>query len=262
MTNMRVLTVSIALALALTACGDDATNSPDATAPDAAMPDGTTPDTSEPDTATPDTATPDTATPDTATPDTATPDTATPDTTEPEVSEQTCGCAGGSSCLQAKTAQGCITAAANCGGGTRVDACSADNVMASCDRDSSTLVYYFARIAGWLQGAIDSCARNPTPGELTISAIPEGVGAVCSCQRTEAACVQAYGAICDTLVCDTGDGKQASACKDTNQLPGRCVTQDGQRELVFYSPGANAETAETSCIGASVTGYYWFPPGL
>lgn len=268
---MRALTLSLAFALALTACGDDAEKGNDATTADTSTPDTTSPDSAEPDsatpdTATPDTATPDTATPDTATPDTATPDTSTPDTTEPEVSEETCGCAGGATCLQAKTAQACTAVATSCSGGGlgRVDACSQEDIMASCERDTTIIIRYFARIEGWLQGAIDDCAGSPITeaGVLTVAEIPAGEGEICSCQRTEAACVQAYGAICTTLACDATDGKQAAPCKEGNRVPGRCVTQDGQRELVFYSPGANAETAESSCLGASATEYYWFPPGL
>jgi len=258
---MRSFHLSIAFVLVIAACGDDADPATDTTTDTAttetAPPDGTTQAETSEDTATPDTV-------EASDPDTTTPDTNTPDTTAPEVSDETCGCGGGASCLQAKTAQACITLSASCGGGglARVDECSADDVMASCERDETINIHYFARIAGWLADAIDECDGGPitTAGTLTVAQIPAGVGDLCSCQRTAAACVQAHGAICDTLACDAG--VQTSACTDTDRIPGRCVTKDGQRELVFYSPGATAETAESSCLGASATEYYWFPPGL
>ena len=89
--------------------------------------------------------------------------------------------------------------------------------------------------------------------------IPEGVGEVCSCQRTAFTCVQTYGTACANFASE--DGLQASACATEDRLPGRCVTRDGQRELVISSP-ASLDDAELSCHGASATDYYWIPDGL
>ncbi len=182
-----------------------------------------------------------------------------------EVTEETCGCAGGSSCLQAKNADACVLLAATCTGGMqRVDACDVEEAEASCERDGTIHYHYWARIKGWLQGAKEACAEsigNPA-GTFTVAAIPAGVGAPCACQRSAAACTQTYGDACATLTCEAPEGLQNTLCPSANRLAPRCVTRDGQRELVFYAPAATLENAELSCNGASVVAYYWFPDGL
>ena len=184
----------------------------------------------------------------------------------PETVEATCGCEGGASCLQARTGAACATLAVNCGAGDlkRFDACDLDEVMASCTRTTTIQYHYWARIDGWLRKAKDECASTIVgAGTFEVAEIPAGVGAVCSCRRTAASCVQTYGELCSALTCDAAEGVQASVCDDTGAITaGRCVTRDGQRELVFYAAAVTAQQAETTCHGASAFEYYWFPDGL
>jgi len=258
------LSVAALSVVALGACGDDATGpgdtadttTPDTSSPDTGEPDATTQDTSSPDTSSPDTSSPDTSSPDTSEPDTSTPDTSGPETTE------SCACGSSGSCLEANNAEGCPTLLASCGGGLeRLDACPSDDLWATCERSSTTSHLYYMRIEDWLADAAEACASTLTgvAGTFTMTPVGEPSGDVCSCQRSASACVQAYGAVCDTITCDAGI--ELTPCATDNIVPGRCVTRDGNRELIFYAP-ASEEMAETSCIVASGSEYYWYPFGL
>lgn len=284
----RLLLAFTASSLSLTAaaCGDDATQpadttasdttTPDTAAEDTATPDGDNPDTMSDDTASSDTmsedaanldtmsddvtvadtANPDTMSDDTTTPDTMSDDTSTTDTgAEDTAAPSRCACEGGASCIEANAPDGCPLVTSTCTGGLSIaDSCDESDAMAVCVRSATTRVWDYAQTSGWLASAASAC----DDGTFTVTAIPEGVGDVCSCQRSAGACVQTYGDACDSLSCDAG--VQAAACSDTGRRPERCVTRDGQREFVFYaSAGISATQAETICLGASANVLYWYP---
>ncbi|MFO0749339.1 MAG: hypothetical protein U1F43_27285 [Myxococcota bacterium] len=261
-----------ALGLGVGACGDDAggsdagadTTIAETTVADTIAVDDATGDTTVADTTVVDTTVADTTVADTTVADTTVADTTVADGADPAAG--TCGCGSTSSCLQATTAEACATLTSTCGGGglARVDACATDDVMASCERSNTINYRYWARIEGWLANAAADCASTVAgpAGLFSVAAIPAGEGEVCSCQRTAAACVEIHGAGCAALTCEAPEGVQAAACTATGRLPDRCVTRDGQRELVFYSAAVSAATAESSCLGASATEYFWFPADL
>lgn len=241
--------------LVLFGCEDTSPATDTSTSPDTDT--STLPDT---DTSTsPDTA--DTSTsPDIA--DTSTsPDTDdTDDTAEPTDTASSCGCDSPASCLFAKTPASCASVAQTCTGEgmTLVTACDTDDVMATCTRGTSSITYHWSALRGFLADAKAQCdAGGPAAGTFTVAPIPAGDGAPCSCQRSASACVQTFGAACASFTCDAG--VETATCPSSERLRARCVTRDGQREVVFYAGSLTLEVAETTCLGASAFQYYWFP---
>ncbi|MBL8786773.1 MAG: hypothetical protein JNJ59_17840 [Deltaproteobacteria bacterium] len=252
---MRAPLATALLAL-LIGC-DDASSATDTSA-DTADTSVDTADTSAP----PDTAdTADTSAP----PDTAdTADTSTPldtaDTSEDDTASALCGCDSPASCLFAKTSASCASVAQTCTGQdmTPVAACGTDDAMATCTRGTSSITYHWSALRGFLADAKAQCdAGGAAAGTFAVASIPAGDGTPCSCQRSASACVQTFGAACSTFTCDAG--VESGTCSTSERLRARCVTRDGQREVVFYANGLTLELAETTCLGASAFQYYWFP---
>ena len=167
-----------------------------------------------------------------------------------------CACTLGATCLQANAASGCAAVVSSCSGGTTSASCDASDVEATCTRASSTTYYGWARVDGRLSSARTACTSGTGPGTFTVATIPNATGAVCSCQRSAAACVETHGASCATLACTAG--ATTTACDPTGAVPGRCVSRDGQTEIVYH--GITPALAESTCHGASTSGeLYWFP---
>jgi len=170
-----------------------------------------------------------------------------------------CACTLGATCIQASMPSGCATIVSSCAGGMTAATCNASDVQASCTRASSTTYYDWARVDGRLATARTSCSSSGTAGTFSVATIPDAVGNVCSCQRSAAACVETHGTSCATLACTAG--ATASACDRTGAVLGRCVSRDGQTEIVYH--GITPALAETTCHGASTSGQlYWFPDGI
>ncbi len=254
---MRLKLLTAVSAFALLACGDDADPATDTTSPETSG--EVAVETSEEVAA--ETTAETTAETVSDTSDEVAPETIeTNETSEPETTTETCRCTYTGGCSEYYS--GCGAALPLCpGDGETNAACDTSDVMAKCERTTNTQFFGWQRIDDWLANAKSGCEDGVagTAGTFTVTPIPEGVGEVCSCQRTAVTCVQTYGTACANFSCEAG--LQASACATDDRLPGRCITRDGQRELVISSP-TSVEEAQLACHGASATEYYWIPDGL
>jgi hypothetical protein len=172
-----------------------------------------------------------------------------------------CACTLGATCIEGSSPASCATVLSTCSGGTTSVACDPVEAEASCVRGASTTYYYWARTNGRLATARTSCttAVGGSAGVFSVATIPAPSGSVCSCMRTASACVETHGASCTTLACTPG--LQTTACDATGHVPGRCVSRDGQTEIVYY--GIAASLAESTCHSASSSGeLYWLPDGI
>jgi len=173
-----------------------------------------------------------------------------------------CACEGTAVCVEGATAAACVSTVATCTGNMHPAAhCDADEAWATCEGAITTTYTGWQRIVGWLEGARTRCAAQIPAGEFSVTPIPMPSEDVCACYRSDTLCVQTYGAACDSLSCDEGQFR-TMPCTDLGTVPGRCVTRDGQRELVFYGGPASADDAEEACVNTVSTELYWIPDGL
>lgn len=162
--------------------------------------------------------------------------------------EVTCACNLTDRCVKyTSTASGCATFHASCTG-IKSTACSTTDVVHQCETNNRLTLYY---TVGAIASRKSSCDNSG--GTFTVIEPPEPVGAPCSCVKSAEVCVGAWGSTCPMVSC--AGGLMNTECP-SGAIAGKCVKDDGQVRVSFYSP-ATAADGESSCL--SQTGYRWVP---